>query len=1097
MQAFALYDCVFLKDNPALYGLIERTNTDAYEPLDDDLIVRHTEVPADILNDFIESGVPPPGYFYVEFQDESAGHSLVSENDIGLLSRTFQIGDSVKQAGSPMTGTVINLSESYLLAPILSCPEYFTSPYPSPQHLPTCGPSCRTIIPPNVIHPNPHVLISEVPAREVRRAQDLVKDDYLLAEDWVGRVDDVQHDVVICLENLSVVVVRNVHGLYLPVKDNGKHLIALPETDIWRPDGVVSLQGWGHTVPLICPRIGQFVVADRSVLRRGRWIRGSYDLKVPSQGTILEIRAGEAAVHWEPRSYPTNIRTRRTRLPPPYELEPYQNSQQFKASADLRPRTDMILYDSGKLPPRYQDESHIGDSSPDSQKQKYPAGSGSQEICTGQDYGVGDHVRFRDLTAAAVKYVWQGMDNVPHGSVLKFDPESFYGWDLNEFKILHIKQSPTVLWQDGSVSTVESSQIHGYSLFEPELAPTDIVLKREGMRQRAVGPRGHGQAGIKEFNEMAFFESPHDLLPRKVGVIQTVDSIERVATVRWFKEPNIELRLNGQILSPRSRYGAIGDDIEDVSLYEIMSFPSLQRKLRDMCIITPQASPVAVEQGEDGSDNPLLTEPTASASTTSKLGWRGWSRAPLGAPADPGKDTTTKTPRSIDWFGEIIALGLDGSNTVRLGGLQPCREIEISFDNVLTLLDIDDYPDDTTDGDMDLDSVLGFDSSDKMDLEPIEETVEYEGGQRLDNDSDSENWESEGSQDGGDEDTEYLSAQEEQSDNDDVEMTASNKPMREKKAPVKQPGIIRLQELVTTERPPQFAVLEQEPPPDQFGLHSTATAGSFLKRIVKEHRALATSLPAGEIYVRTYESRLDLLRCLILGPRDTPYENAPFVIDLYLPDGYPAEPPTAHFHSWTSGLGRINPNLYEEGKICLSLLGTWSGRHESEKWSESATILQLLVSLQGLVLVKKPFYNEAGFEGYENDQAYTRESELYSEKAFLMARGFVKYAMAQPPSGLEDVLSWIYLSPRHAHSTSLLQSIIANGRTLAQRSEEARQQKDDSLMDAVGGTEDGTKAFLKPLSRGAAVMLSRTMDELEGQLKQLDTKGDDQIECAA
>jgi ubiquitin-conjugating enzyme E2 O len=62
--------------------------------------------------------------------------------------------------------------------------------------------------------------------------------------------------------------------------------------------------------------------------------------------------------------------------------------------------------------------------------------------------------------------------------------------------------------------------------------------------------------------------------------------------------------------------------------------------------------------------------------------------------------------------------------------------------------------------------------------------------------------------------------------------------------------------------------------------------------------------------VRTYESRLDLLRVLILGPQNTPYENAPFLFDFSL-SSFPSLPPEAFFHSWTpSGGGRVNPNLY-------------------------------------------------------------------------------------------------------------------------------------------------------------------------------------------
>ena len=64
--------------------------------------------------------------------------------------------------------------------------------------------------------------------------------------------------------------------------------------------------------------------------------------------------------------------------------------------------------------------------------------------------------------------------------------------------------------------------------------------------------------------------------------------------------------------------------------------------------------------------------------------------------------------------------------------------------------------------------------------------------------------------------------------------------------------------------------------------------------------------------MRTYESRLDLMRVLILGPKNTPYENAPFLFDFSLADGFPSEPPEAFFHSWTPGGsgGRVNPNLY-------------------------------------------------------------------------------------------------------------------------------------------------------------------------------------------
>ena len=67
---------------------------------------------------------------------------------------------------------------------------------------------------------------------------------------------------------------------------------------------------------------------------------------------------------------------------------------------------------------------------------------------------------------------------------------------------------------------------------------------------------------------------------------------------------------------------------------------------------------------------------------------------------------------------------------------------------------------------------------------------------------------------------------------------------------------------------------------------------------------LTLSRPSESIIVRTYEDRTDLLRSLIVGPENTPYEDAPFVIDWMLDSNFPQTPPVAHFLSWTNGNGR-------------------------------------------------------------------------------------------------------------------------------------------------------------------------------------------------
>lgn len=158
-----------------------------------------------------------------------------------------------------------------------------------------------------------------------------------------------------------------------------------------------------------------------------------------------------------------------------------------------------------------------------------------------------------------------------------------------------------------------------------------------------------------------------------------------------------------------------------------------------------------------------------------------------------------------------------------------------------------------------------------------------------------------------------------------------------------------------------FQILENVPSTHKYHLtvfHPT-NAHTFFKAVQKEHKLLRNSLPSG-VWVLSFEDRLDLLSVLIKGPKYTPYEDGLFAFDIQLGHDYPVSPPMCHYISYCSD--RLNPNLYEDGKVCVSLLGTWSGRG-SEVWCpNSSTLLQVIVSIQGLILVDEPYYNEAGYE---------------------------------------------------------------------------------------------------------------------------------------
>ncbi|KAI9194017.1 hypothetical protein LWI28_002350 [Acer negundo] len=174
----------------------------------------------------------------------------------------------------------------------------------------------------------------------------------------------------------------------------------------------------------------------------------------------------------------------------------------------------------------------------------------------------------------------------------------------------------------------------------------------------------------------------------------------------------------------------------------------------------------------------------------------------------------------------------------------------------------------------------------------------------------------------------------------------------------------------------------------------TNTESCVYKKIMREWKILDNDLP-DSIFVRVYEKRIDLLRAVIIGAQGTPYHDALFFFDIAFPSDYPTKPPQVFYRS--HGL-RLNPNLYASGNVCLSILNTWHGEG-NEKWNPAkSTILQVLVSIQGLVLNAKPFFNEPG-------NSPTSSWESYNEKVFVFSCKTMLFQLQIPPKNFESFVA--------------------------------------------------------------------------------------------
>ncbi|KAG6015567.1 hypothetical protein E4U54_003358 [Claviceps lovelessii] len=120
------------------------------------------------------------------------------------------------------------------------------------------------------------------------------------------------------------------------------------------------------------------------------------------------------------------------------------------------------------------------------------------------------------------------------------------------------------------------------------------------------------------------------------------------------------------------------------------------------------------------------------------------------------------------------------------------------------------------------------------------------------------------------------------------------------------------------------------------------------------------------------------VRAIIMGPHETPYEFGFFEFAIRFTKGtaglciplrpapipliahalldYPSKSPNVQSVTTNGGRCRFNPNIYANGKVCL----TWRGER-GEEWSSAQGLESILLSIQSLMSAN-PYENEPGFE---------------------------------------------------------------------------------------------------------------------------------------
>jgi ubiquitin-protein ligase len=181
----------------------------------------------------------------------------------------------------------------------------------------------------------------------------------------------------------------------------------------------------------------------------------------------------------------------------------------------------------------------------------------------------------------------------------------------------------------------------------------------------------------------------------------------------------------------------------------------------------------------------------------------------------------------------------------------------------------------------------------------------------------------------------------------------------------------------------------------------------FARRVQREIMNISTNLPTSKdssIFFRYDAANISIMKFLIIPNIDTPYAYGCFEFDMYLPADYPNSPHHVEIITTGGGRFRFNPNLYDKGKVCLSLLGTWNGS-DGEKWTTDSTILQILLSIQGLIFDKDPWFNEPGYEKDRNNEKGHASNIKYNDPVRFHTLTLAMIGQLINPSfGFEEVI---------------------------------------------------------------------------------------------
>ena len=244
-----------------------------------------------------------------------------------------------------------------------------------------------------------------------------------------------------------------------------------------------------------------------------------------------------------------------------------------------------------------------------------------------------------------------------------------------------------------------------------------------------------------------------------------------------------------------------------------------------------------------------------------------------------------------------------------------------------------------------------------------------------------------------------------------------------------------------------------------------------LKRVFRElKRDLPRALDNdafGSIFIRYDSESPHFMQAMLTGGPYSPYCHGLFLFDICCGKDYPAKNCQVQHTTKNSSTfklrhspGGFSPNLHSSsGKVCLSLLGTWSGIGWSPNKSNVYQVLSTLI--RDVFGVEHPYYNEPNYGFWEgtapssgpHKDVVIECDEIIREKTIELA---MIAPLKSPPVGFEDAVRLHFLVRQTAIENSLVKWVDEARRraSSAEKMLVSAERNEKEAMDEMNGGKD-------------------------------------------